>query len=289
MAGERLERERAPIIANVDQAAAWDGDDGDEWTDHEERYNATTRPHTARLFARAQIGPDAQVLDIGCGCGESTRRAAQTAVDGGALGVDLSSRMLARARERSTDEGLTNVRFERADAQVYPFEAEAFDIAISRFGVMFFGDPIAALRNIYRALKPGGTVAFLAWQPLAQNEWMAELFTALAAGRDLPRPPAGTPGPFGLADPDAVRRIFGEAGFQNVELEAVSEPVTAGSDADDAFTFVQSLGVARGMLRGMDSATRERAMGALRATIDAHATDRGVRFGSGAWLIAATR
>jgi SAM-dependent methyltransferase len=289
MSRERIDRAQPATIANVDQAAAWNGDDGNAWTEHEEQYNATIQPHTARLFARAQIAADAQVLDIGCGCGETTRRAAQVAVDGGVLGVDLSSQMLARARERSAAAGLTNVRFEQADAQVHPFEAEAFDIAISRFGVMFFGDPVAAFRNVHRALKPGGTVAFLAWQSMAQNEWLATLFAALAAGRDLPGPPLGEPGPFGLADPDAVRRIFGEAGFQNVTLEAVSEPVTAGADADDAFTFVQSLGVARGMLRGVDDATRDRAMAALRAAIDAHATDRGVQFGSGAWLIAATR
>jgi SAM-dependent methyltransferase len=278
----------APIV-NVDQAVAWDGDDGDDWTENEERYNATTRLHTSRLFARAQIAPDAHVLDIGCGCGESTRRAARIAVDGDVLGVDLSSRMLARARERSTNEGLRNVRFERADAEVYPFKTAAFDTAISRFGVMFFGDPVAAFRNVHRALRPGGTVAFLAWQSLTQNEWLAALLGALAAGRDLPRPPAGAPDPFGLADPDATRRIFGEAGFQNVALEAVSEPVTVGADADDAFAFVQSLGVTRGMLRDADDATRARAMGAVRATIEAHATDTGVQFGSGSWPITATR
>ena len=291
MDGPAHERERGQpgAIVNVDQAAAWDGDDGDDWTEHEERYNATARPHTARLFARAQIGHDARVLDIGCGCGESTRRAAHVAVDGSVLGVDLSSRMLARARERSVAEGLTNVRFERADAQVYPFEAAAFDVAISRFGVMFFADPVAAFRNVHRALKPGGTIAFLAWQSLAQNEWMSELIGALAAGRDLPRPPAGAPGPFGLADPDAVRRIFGEAGFQQVALEPVSEVMIVGTDAEDAFAFVQSLGVTRGMLRDADDATRDRAMRGLRATINAHATGNGVRFDSGAWLITATR
>jgi ubiquinone/menaquinone biosynthesis C-methylase UbiE len=282
MSRERIDRDQPATIANVEQAAAWDGDDGNDWTEHEEHYNATIRPHTARLFARAQIAADGQVLDIGCGCGETTRRAAQIAMNGGGLGVDLSNQMLARARERSASAGLTNVSYERADARVHPFEAEAFDVAISRFGVMFFGDPVAAFRNVHRALKPGGTVAFLAWQSMAQNEWLATMFAALAAGRDLPGSPTSAPGPFGLADPDAVRRIFDEAGFQNVTLEAVSEPVTVGTAADDAFTFIQSLGVARGMLRDVDDATRNRAMYAVRAAIDAHATDRGVQFGSGA-------
>lgn len=276
-------------IANVEQAAAWDGDDGDDWTEYEEQYNRSSRRHTERLVDGARISPADQIVDIGCGCGESSRRAARIARDGGVLGVDLSSRMLARARERSEAEGLTNVRFERGDAQVYPFEEGAFDLAISRFGVMFFGDPVAAFQNIGRALKPGGRVAFVAWQPLARNEWMSELFGALAAGRDLPRPPTGAPGPFGLADPDTVRRVFGEAGFEDVNLEDVTEPVTVGADADDAFSFVRSLGITRGLLRDLDAETTARALDAVRATIAAHDTGNGIQFGSAAWLITARR
>ena len=276
-------------IVNAEQAAAWDGQDGDDWTEHEEQYNASGRRHTSRLIDAAQIRPSDQILDVGCGCGESTRRAARIAVDGGALGVDLSSRMLARARERSQAEGVTNARFERGDAQVYLFDADAFDLSISRFGVMFFGDPVAAFQNVRRALRPGGRIAFLTWQPLARNEWMLEIQGALAAGRDLPRPPAGAPGPFGLSDLDAVQRIFAEAGFEDVNLQSVAEPITLGVDAEDAFAFVRSLGVTRGMLRDVDADTAARALEALRATIDAHHTGEGVRFGSAAWLITGRR
>lgn len=276
-------------IANVDQAAAWDGDDGNDWTEHEEHYNRSSERHTARLFEAARIAPTDRILDIGCGCGDTTRRAARIATDGRALGADLSTRMLARARERSAAEGLTNVRFERGDAQVYAFEAEAFDLAISRFGVMFFGDPVAAFRNVGRALKPGGRVAFLSWQALANNEWVRELFGVLAAGRDLPRPRAGTPGMFGLADPDAVRQIFGEAGYAEINLDAVCEQVMAGTDADDAFTFVRSLGVTRGMLRDLDAETTARTLDNLRKLTAAHDTGQGVFLNSAAWLITARR
>ena len=276
-------------IVNVDQATAWDGDDGDDWTEHEEQYNRTSARHTQRLFAAAAIGAGERVLDIGCGCGDTSRQAARIASDGSVLGIDLSTRMLQRARERSSAEGLTNATFVRGDVQVFPFEMQAFDLAISRFGVMFFADPVAAFRNVHCALKPGGRVAFLAWQSLAENEWIRELFGVLAAGRDLPRPQPGTPGMFGLANPDDVRRIFGEAGYDNIDLEDVSEPVFAGTDADDAFNFVSSLGVTRGMLRDLDPDTTARTLDNLRALTMAHDTGHGVRLNSSAWLITARR
>lgn len=277
-----------PIAAeNVDQAKAWDGDDGQHWAEHEQTYNASARRHYVRLREAASVSADDRVLDIGCGCGESTRDAARAAVSGMALGVDLSARMIARARERGRTEGLTNVSFAQADAQVYPFDQQAFDLAISRFGAMFFGDPVAAFRNIGRALRPGGRVALLAWQELGKNEWPLALREALAVGRNLPEPPPGAPGPFGLADADRVRRILSEAGFSGIELQDVSEPLTLAADFDDAFTFVSTLGITRGLLEELDASARTQALDALRATIATHATAEGVKFDSRAWLITA--
>jgi len=283
------EHEQQLPIVNVDQAAAWNGDDGNDWTEQEEQYNRTVTRHTQRLFAAAGIGARDNVLDIGCGCGDTSRQAARIARQGSVLGIDLSTRMLDRARERSSAEGLTNIRFARGDVQVFPFEEQAFDLAISRFGVMFFADPVAAFRNVRRALKPGGRVAFLAWQALARNEWVRELFGILAAGRDLPRPQEGAPGPFGLADPDAVRRIFGEAGFDQIGLDDISDPVMVGADADDAFNFVRSLGITRGMLRDLDAETTARTLDNLRALIASRDTGHGVFLNSSAWLITARR
>ncbi|HZO27473.1 MAG TPA: methyltransferase domain-containing protein [Chloroflexota bacterium] len=289
MVRSTAEHEQHLPIVNVDQAAAWDGDDGIDWTEHEEQYNRTVARHTQRLFTAAGIGARDNVLDIGCGCGDTSRQAARIARQGSVLGIDLSTRMLERARERSDAEGLTNTRFTRGDVQVYPFDEQAFDLAISRFGVMFFADPVAAFRNVRRALKPGGRVAFLAWQALARNEWVRELFGILAAGRDLPRPQEGAPGPFGLADPDAVRRIFGEAGFDQIGLDDISDPVMVGADADDAFNFVRSLGITRGMLRDLDAETTARTLDNLRALIASRDTGHGVFLNSSAWLITARR
>ena len=139
------------VIANVEMAAAWDGEEGDEWTENAERYDATDRWIGARFEALADIARGDDVLDVGCGTGKATRSAARRASPGSVLGIDLSSRMLDHARRHSEEEGLTNVRYVQGDAQVYPFEPASFDIAISSFGAMFFADPVAAFTNIGRA------------------------------------------------------------------------------------------------------------------------------------------
>lgn len=274
---------------NVEQARAWNGEEGDRWTEHEARYNTASRRHGDRLLRAARIAPGDQVLDIGCGCGGSTRDAARQARSGGVLGVDLSARMLARARERSLAEGVLNARFELADVQVHPFDAQAFGLAISRFGAMFFEDPLAAFRNVGRALRPGGRLALIAWQELARNEWQLALRSALAAGRTLPEPAVGAPGPFGLADPDAVRQVLGAAGFVAIEFEEVDEPMEFGADPEDAFDFVQTMGITKGLLESLDVTARSRVFDDLRAMLAAHHTDAGVLLGARSWLITAHR
>jgi SAM-dependent methyltransferase len=229
------------------------------------------------------------VLDIGCGTGRTTRQAARLAADGSALGVDLSSAMIARARLRAAEEGLSNVRFERADAQIAAFPPAGFDVAISRTGAMFFGDPVAAFGNIAAALRPGGRLALLVWQSLADNRWMVEFAGALAAGRPLPSPPPGAPGPFSLADPARVRAVLTAGGFTDVALEGAREPMDFGADADAAFRFVSGLGIVRFLLRDLGDGARERALDALRASIDAHAGPDGVRYPSAAWVVTARR
>ena len=129
--------------------------------------------------------------------------------------------------------------FVHGDAQVHAFPPATFDVVISRFGAMFFADPVAAFANVGGAMRPGGRVALIAWQELSRNEWLGAIRDALAQGRDLPTPPAGMPGPFGFADPDRVRVILGEAGFHDVRIDEVEAPVRLGADADDAYGFVQ--------------------------------------------------
>lgn len=276
-------------IANVEMAAAWDGEEGDAWTENAAHYEATGRWIDERFHAEVTVAATDRVLDVGCGTGRATRAVARRAPHGSVLGIDLSSRMLEYARRQSADEGLTNVEYLQGDAQVHPFPAEAFDLAISSFGVMFFADPVAAFANIGRALRPDARIAFLTWQPFERNEWVASIFDVLTAGRDLPTPQPGSPGPFGLADPDAMIAITTAAGFGDIDLRSITEPVVLGADDDDAWAFVSKLGVVRGLTQSLDADARAAAMDALRAMIAAHATPDGVLFGSAAWLLTARR
>jgi SAM-dependent methyltransferase len=271
---------------NRDQLRAWDGDEGSYWAAHPEHFERALDRYDDAFFAAAAIGPTDRVLDIGCGTGGTTRRAASTATSGWVLGVDLSSAMLEVARRRAADEGLTNVAFEQVDAQIHPFEAGTFDVAIGRTSAMFFGDRVAGLTNVARALRPGGRLALLTWQPFPHQEWIRELSTALAAGRDLPTPPPDAPGPFTLADPDVIHEVLGAAGYTDVTLGDRREPMWFGDDADDAYQLV--LGLLGWMLEGLDDTGRATAQEALRATITAHETADGVLYDSATWIIGAT-
>ena len=168
-----------------------------------------------------------RVLDIGCGTGQVTRDAARQAPGGTALGVDLSARMIERARKRAAEEGLANAEFLQADAQAHPF-GETFDVAVSRTGAMFFGDPVAGFVNIAAALRPGGRLVLLNWQGIPQNPWFGAFTDAVTDGRGMPPMPPDAPSPFAMADPERVRGMLLDAGFIGVEWQDLRAPMYFG-------------------------------------------------------------
>ena len=276
-------------VVNTEQLAAWDGDEGEHWSTHEDHYDATVQAYAQRLHDVAAIDVDEHVLDIGCGCGASTRDAARAARDGGAVGIDLSTPMLDRARCRAAAEGLENASFVHGDAQVHSFPPSTFDVVISRFGAMFFADPRAAFANVAAAMRPDGRLALVAWQSLARNEWLTEMRGALAQGRDLPTPPPGAPGPFAFAEPDHVRTVLADAGFDDIEVDEIEAPFWMGADTDDAFEFARGVGIARGLLAGLTASEQVAALDELRASTESHVEAHGVVFGSRGWMITAVR
>src|SRR5829696_2883178 len=171
-------------------------------------YDAELRRHNEVLRRAAGIRPHDHVLDIGCGTGQTTRQAARTARAGSALGVDISAPAITRARELTRAQGLRNVTFEQADAQTHRFPPQRFDLAISRFGTMFFDDPVAAFTNIGQALRPAGRLVMLVWQAPERNEWDVAIHQSLdtAEGPAAGAPPGSEA--FSLADPPTVTQIL---------------------------------------------------------------------------------
>ena len=271
--------------ANAGQLAAWDGGEGAYWAAHADAYDASVRGYHTDLIDAALLASADRVLDVGCGAGQTTIDAARQARS--ALGVDLSGAMLKVARGRAAADGIRNASFLQADVQIHPFAAAGVDVVLSRTGAMFFADPPAAFINLARAVRPGGRMLLLVWQPVAQNEWFRAFTEALAAGRELPAPPLGSPGPFSLSDPDATRALLNDAGWSDVELTGLERPMLFGADANDAHAFV--LGQLGWLVADLPDQERDRAIAALHAVMREHETPDGVLLGSAAWLITARR
>jgi SAM-dependent methyltransferase len=254
-------------------------------------FDEEVRPHNERFRAAAAVGPRDRVLDVGCGTGESTREAARAAAAGRVVGVDVAEPVLAVARQRTAREGLRNVCYLRADAQTWLFAPETFDLCLSRFGVMFFADPIAAFTNIGRALRPGGRLVLLVWQARDRNEWSTAVRGAILGDRQDAPAASAPPGadPFSLGDPAATTAVLERSGFAGVGFTDVHEPVYYGPDVEAAAEFVLGLREPAGLLAGMDAPAAERARRRLRALLAAHHDGRGVYFDSRAWIITARR
>lgn len=272
-------------MSNIEQMTSWNGATGDFWVEHADEFDLGVSGYQGPFLAAAAIAADDRVLDIGCGAGQSTRAAARLAHHGSALGVDLSAQLLELARRRATDEAVTNTEFVQADAQVHPFATGGADVAISRHGAMFFADPTAAFTNLDRALRPGGRLVLLTWQPLEHNEFLHAVWTALAVGRPTPTPPSDAPSPFALSDPDRIRSLLSDAGFKDVTIGGLARPMNFGTDPDRAAGYLARQHA--GMLVGLDDTTRTRALDALHASVADHNSTGGVLYDSAAWLITA--
>jgi SAM-dependent methyltransferase len=242
-------------------------------------YDAELRLHNAALFRACAILAADRVLDLGCGAGQTTRQAARLASHGSALGIDTSGPMIARARELAAAEGLHNVRFEHGDAQVHPFPAQGFDVVISRFGTMFFADPLVAFRNIRAALVPGGRLVMMVWQAHEANDW------SVAIQSKYPRPSDA----FSLADPPTVERILDAAGFRRARFQDVREPVYYGDSVEAAFEWIGRFQVTRDILQSLDAVSAEHERERLRQILAQHWHEQGVWFDARAWIVSARR
>ena len=280
--------------ANTEQRAYWNEQAGPIWVRNQQRLDEQIRPHGELVLGALAPRPGESVLDLGCGCGDSTLAlAARVGAKGFVLGMDLSEPMLARARERAAAAGLAQVAFEAADVQSARLGEARFDAAFSRFGVMFFAAPEVAFANVRRALRPGGRLAFVCWRPAPENAWVRVPMAAAAPLLALPPPPApDTPGPFSFADPGRVRRILEAAGLDAIRIEAVDLPMTpAAGDPDGAAELFLDVGPLGAALResGAGPELRERVRAAVRKSFEPHLREGRVELGSAVWLVQAQR
>ncbi len=282
------------VHPNAEQHRYWNELAGPIWVAHQERLDRQIGPHGERALALLAPAPGERMIDLGCGCGDSTLALARRVAPGGhVLGLDLSEPMLARARERAAAAGLANVAFRVADVQSARLDAGAFDAAFSRFGVMFFADPVAAFRNVLRALRPGGRLVFACWRPVQENPWVLVPMAAAAPLLTLPPPPPeDAPGPFAFGDAERVRSILAAAGFEGIALEPIDLPMRpAGGDLDEAAETFLQVGPLASMLREANAseALREQVRGAVRKAFEPHLRGGRVELGSAIWLVQARR
>ena len=219
-------------IKNATQIEFWNGETGQNWVSHDALMEAMLQPLGEAVMDSLSPKPGEHVLDIGCGCGHTALSLAdRVGAEGSVTGVDISAPMLAVASQLAAEHnaGHKSVQFLEADAQTHRFTPESYDAAFSRFGVMFFEDPVAAFTNIRASLRPSGRLAFCCWQPRAVNPFMT--VPAMAALELLPAPPEippRTPGPFAFEEADYVAEILAEAGFEHVAVTPLRQPLTFG-------------------------------------------------------------
>jgi SAM-dependent methyltransferase len=279
---------RDPGFANIEQAEFW-SELAPTWLELEDQLEEVGGPPGELAMDRLELLPGQRVVDLGCGSGRTTLELAARVGPGGEVaGVDIAAEMLARGRERAARLGVGNVEFLHADAQVHDFGEARFDAAYSRFGVMFFTDPVAAFANIRRALRPGGTLSFACWQGVFDNEWILIPGAAVAevTGSLPPMPGPDEPGPLSLADPARVRAVLGAAGFGSIVITPHADHVVIGEDRipEVALASVRVGGV-RQALRDADGHTRKRALAAIETALRARLDDGEVRASRGVLLV----
>jgi SAM-dependent methyltransferase len=273
-----------------DELAYWNGPAGERWVREQEDRDRMLRPFGEAALASAAVAAGEGVLDVGCGCGDTLVRLAAFVGDRGrVVGLDTSTPMLGRARERCA--GLPRVSFVEGDAASHPLDQGSFDLLYSRFGVMFFPDPAGAFLHLRGALRGHARLAFVCWRSLVENPWAAVPFDAVAGvlGRPEP-PPPDAPGPFAFADPGRVRGILEGAGFRDVALTGFETTLVFGASGslDDAILELARHGPASRLLVDRDEPTVSRAHAALRAALSPYVSGGGqVHLRGSAWVVTA--
>lgn len=278
---------RTESETNGAQARLWNARVGEVWVEQQEMLDRLFRPFEGTLVDAVDQGGAGEVVDVGCGAGATALAVARhLAGRGRCTGVDISAPLIEAARRRAGTERLDNCRFIAADAQQYPFEPGSFDAVISRFGIMFFDDPVAAFANLGRAARPDAGLAVIAWRGAGENPFMtAAEWAARPLMPELPARDPGAPGQFAFADAERVREILTAAGWRDVDIRPLDVVCTLSSD--DLDVYVARMGPVGALLPDLDEDRRGRIVAAVRQAFERYVTAGVAHITAACWLIRA--
>ncbi len=265
----------------------WEGRVGQKWADEWKRTDRSFSGLTDRLLARASHRPVRHAIDVGCGAGEVSLALARGHPASTIIGLDISESLIAVARERGA--GLSNVSFLVADAADWRGSQFAPDLIVSRHGVMFFADPVAAFANLARGAAPNARLVFSCFRAPSENPWASKI-AALLPENAAPQSEPGAPGPFAFADRAHVERILAAAGWSEIAFEAVDFAYIAGTGEEavsDARSYFLSIGPAARAAAELDEESRRAFVNRLEQYLAAHARGPLVALPGAAWIVSA--
>jgi len=277
---------------NIKQKQFWSGAGGDVWVDKQREMDIMLNPLGERAIQGLDLSGEIKILDIGCGCGATTLEIAKAVTQGEVIGVDISEPMLERATKTASDMMLNNTSFQVKDVQVDEMPRSYFDIAFSRFGVMFFEDPFEAFKNINHSLKDNGQLSFVCWQHASLNPWQSLSIQVIKEFLDLPAPAPKSPGPFAFEDKSYINEILTESGFRDIEIKDNQEDIVmfSGKSIREACEDYLTINpVVTEMLKNSPTELREEILEALIGKFSDFHNNEGLLFPSATWIVTAKK
>lgn len=277
---------------NIKQRQFWSGAGGDVWVNKQREMDIMLNPLGDRVIERLDLKSDSKIIDIGCGCGATTLEIAKKITQGEILGVDISEPMLDKATETAKEMSLSNISFEVKDVQVDVMPLNYFDIAFSRFGVMFFEDPFEAFKNIHSSLKEDGLLSFVCWQNASLNPWQSLSIQVIKEFLDLPAPAPKSPGPFAFEDKTYLEEILRESGFKGLETLDNQEDIVmfSGKSIREACEDYLTINpVVTEMLKNSKPELTEEILEALVIKFSNFHQNDGLLFPSATWIVTAKK
>ncbi len=272
------------MSANQQQHQYWNGPGGETWASNQSKLDDMLQPLSATAVSYARAVSGERVLDIGCGCGDTSIALARSGAQ--VEGVDLSKPMLEVARQRAEDR--PQVSFTQADASVMPF-AQSVQLLFSRFGVMFFDKPIEAFRHLHSGLSESGRLVFICWQKPSANPWMSLGGKALRPFLPAPAvaPDPRAPGPFAFAEPSFIEEVLVKAGFSEIVIDSLERDLKVADTLDEAIVMQGQVGPAARAMAELSGDDLDKALATLRSTLNDYMSDEGLWLGSATWLVQA--